>query len=526
MSGVLGEPCNELEFLYESDASSSFLVIRCEDKIIEYQVRMLENNDIKYIVPVEVIKKEGVNHYFYNITSKISLSLYVKRHKLNVEEFLKLLLGISASISDSACYLLTPSNFVLNAEYVYIDPETLDAMLVYIPAAISGDTACTLQSFVLELLMQHIHEEGFGSGNIVQRILSEVKSEMFNIKTFITLLNGLLYVREEKAPQKFGSEQNYCNKILENYDRNDKIEEKHTKKEKTVGKHIISPVIPAVILQFLMGGIVYMCRGLLYSAGKNPAVTFAAVILIVLSVEVLIFRKLQALKLFSIRSIDKNKDNSITDVTDVNLGQKVCNENAVLPVANKGNSVLHRLLERENGWTVKRLSKRGGYDLNGDSTVERRKSSINRQCGEDIVCFENAANVMETRMEAIYDYKPIENSLVNQKTEQLGKMPNGICMLRHADKLSGEKDIVIDKDEFIIGRLSGHVDHVLHNNAVGKLHAEFIRRNGSCYIKDLNSINGTYINSQRIESNKEIELNDNDKILLANCEFIYIAGHV
>lgn len=517
MSGVLCEPCNELEFLYESDASSSFLVIRCEDKIIEYQVRMLENNDIKYIVPVEVIKKEGVNHYFYNITSKISLSLYVKRHKLNVEEFLKLLLGISASISDSACYLLTPSNFVLNAEYVYIDPETLDAMLVYIPAAISGDTACTLQSFVLELLMQHIHEEGFGSGNIVQRILSEVKSEMFNIKTFITLLNGLLYVREEKAPQKFGSEQNYCNKKLEDYDRNDKIEEKHTEKEKISGKYTVSPVIPAVILQFLMGGIIYICRGILYSAGENPAVTFAAVILIVLSVEVLIFRKLQSLKLFNIRRVSKNKDISITDATGVTAGHGVRSENEEFSVARKENSVLHRLLESDNGRTDKWLSKRIGDILNSDETADRQKNSI---------ISEDTSNVMETCVEAIHNYYPFDNCLEHQKTEQLQKTPRGVCMLKHAGKLSGEKDIIIDKDDFIIGRLSGHVDYVLHNNAVGKLHAEFIRRNGSCYIKDLNSINGTYINSQRIESNKEIELNDNDNILLANCEFIFIAGQV
>jgi len=85
----------------------------------------------------------------------------------------------------------------------------------------------------------------------------------------------------------------------------------------------------------------------------------------------------------------------------------------------------------------------------------------------------------------------------------------------------GEKDIVIDRDEFIVGRLAGYVDHALHSNAVGKLHAVFVRRNGCCYVRDLNSLNGTYINGKRIESNKEILLRNNDTLRLANCEFIF-----
>ena len=46
MSEIAGETIKELEFIYESDAASSFLVIRCAGRVIEYQAAMLENNDI------------------------------------------------------------------------------------------------------------------------------------------------------------------------------------------------------------------------------------------------------------------------------------------------------------------------------------------------------------------------------------------------------------------------------------------------------------------------------------------------
>ncbi|MGI6668122.1 MAG: hypothetical protein ACOX4M_01330 [Acetivibrionales bacterium] len=51
--------------------------------------------------------------------------------------------------------------------------------------------------------------------------------------------------------------------------------------------------------------------------------------------------------------------------------------------------------------------------------------------------------------------------------------------MKSTGRRSGDEDIIIDKDEFIIGRLAGHVDYVINNNAVGKLHAELIYKNGS-----------------------------------------------
>ncbi|HAA43331.1 MAG TPA: hypothetical protein DCE02_04930, partial [Ruminiclostridium sp.] len=83
------------------------------------------------------------------------------------------------------------------------------------------------------------------------------------------------------------------------------------------------------------------------------------------------------------------------------------------------------------------------------------------------------------------------------------------------------EEIKITKPEFLIGRLKGQVDYVTENKAIGKVHAEIITRDGKYFLKDLNSKNGTYLNNERLNSNTEYEIKDNDVIVFANSEYIF-----
>ena len=90
------------------------------------------------------------------------------------------------------------------------------------------------------------------------------------------------------------------------------------------------------------------------------------------------------------------------------------------------------------------------------------------------------------------------------------RVPCLISQLHPADK------ILLEKTTTLIGRLSDSVDHVIDNKAVGKMHAEIIRRDEKYYIIDLNSVNGTYINGERAVCNIETEIKNGDSIMLAN----------
>jgi acyl-CoA synthetase (AMP-forming)/AMP-acid ligase II len=76
--------------------------------------------------------------------------------------------------------------------------------------------------------------------------------------------------------------------------------------------------------------------------------------------------------------------------------------------------------------------------------------------------------------------------------------------------------IIIDKSSILVGRLAGSVDYVIDNNAVGKMHAEILKKDELFYIIDLNSVNGTFVNGERIVCNTETIIKNGDKITLAN----------
>ncbi len=533
MSGSSGNT-KELEFRYESSSTSSFLVIDCRARILEFQARMLENNDIRYVVPVEAVKSEGTCHLYYNITSRIPLLMYLKRYKLNRVEFLRLFLSLSSSIINSAGYLLSSSNFLFDPEYVYIEPDTMEARLIYIPAESEDHCGGTLQTLVSDVLMQHINEAGFG-GNLVQRILSEIKSETFSLKSFMILVNELLYGDEAGGVPARPPEQDSCEKILENSCKKDKIEEKQEYKENKENKENINAdvfprlVVPAVLLQLIMGGIVFMCRGFLDNVGENRTATYAAVLMIIVAVDVLIFKRLQALKLLKTSS-DSGSQQSVPEdkpeqmVTDRQLSR---NETSASKAYQRLKKLTDSALPEKNKEFDRNIQYvNSTFDTNAvlsNEPVCRHEgitTAIDRDLPRGADAGTDAGNIDHMDGEV-----PDDIALrYIQKTEILGNNTKKVHMLKSRGRFANDRDIVIDRDEIIIGRLQGHVDHVLLNNAVGKLHAELICRNGSCFVKDLNSINGTFVNEVRIESNKEVELKNNDSLQFANSEFVYLCS--
>lgn len=84
---------------------------------------------------------------------------------------------------------------------------------------------------------------------------------------------------------------------------------------------------------------------------------------------------------------------------------------------------------------------------------------------------------------------------------------------------TGEK-IAVSKSVFRIGKEPEFADYLIADNpAVSRSHANFLVKNGCCYVTDTNSTNHTYVNGAMIQSNLETNLGDGDLVRLANEEF-------
>ncbi len=83
----------------------------------------------------------------------------------------------------------------------------------------------------------------------------------------------------------------------------------------------------------------------------------------------------------------------------------------------------------------------------------------------------------------------------------------------------------IDRPVFRIGQERGKVDYAVSDNpVVSRLHAEILTEQDGCYIRDLHSRNGTFVNGTRLEAEQRIRLKDGDRFVLANEEFEFRTG--
>lgn len=88
---------------------------------------------------------------------------------------------------------------------------------------------------------------------------------------------------------------------------------------------------------------------------------------------------------------------------------------------------------------------------------------------------------------------------------------------------NGNLEIIISKEEFLIGKQEGSVDFALSiSNAISRIHCKIVTVNDIAYIEDLKSSNGTSVNGRRLSQSERMVLKHGDKIMIANQEFAVI----
>jgi len=102
-------------------------------------------------LPLDIRQKDAKYNFYYNITSKLALSQYLKRNKLKRNDFINIFKDITKTILSAKDYLLSDRSFILNEDYIFIDPNTMDVSLVYLPLNIENNVNEQLKKFHHEL---------------------------------------------------------------------------------------------------------------------------------------------------------------------------------------------------------------------------------------------------------------------------------------------------------------------------------------------------------------------------------------
>lgn len=128
---------NQLKTEYKRDFKNNYMLISFEEEeeadIEKYEFKMLENNYISGLMKFKLVKENEKTIFCYDITSKQSLSRILEYKPIGLEDIKKIVLGIIRAITNMERFLLGTYGLLLNTDYIYADPESLDLALCYLP---------------------------------------------------------------------------------------------------------------------------------------------------------------------------------------------------------------------------------------------------------------------------------------------------------------------------------------------------------------------------------------------------------
>lgn len=482
-------------FEFESDSSASYLVLRNaqEDKLQKLQVEMMEQNPNSGIIPLSLRVKNNEYMIFYNITSKITLNQLLKRKSLKKNEFLDLLISISKTISECKNYYAYDKNFAIDGDLIYVNPANLDTSLIYIPVSFQVSFKDVFIDFVKKLIDDVVRIDENEDMGFIQRIRVQLREDIFSMHEFIRVLNGFRY----KSDAKDDPNKNYIHETMVRNNQNNVMD--IGKNDSSKQKSAINIPPPAVGEKrqkaqksnntFVpmrdnsstdsSGTILVYPKNLIYAAiGLQAAVIIVLVI--------------------SFIGVLKSRNQDFTIVLGVGI-----------VVGAIDFLIMRKLLDKNKMIPASRSENRSKGDRNiGDRYIKKVEDAK-----PDVV------KVLEGGIRGPVNEPGTEILCDNCKDDTvLLKEVTGLPYL--IGKNDGENiRIIINKDSFLIGRLKSQVDCEINNSSVSKIHSEIIKKEGHYYIKDLNSSNGTYVNSERIKSNFEFEIKNHDVIRIANVEF-------
>lgn len=442
-----------LKFRYESDMLASYAMLEFDGGIdpSKHQTEMIAQNPSTGFIPFSIRREDEKVRIYYNITSKLPLSQHLSRKTLSKGEFLDLLRSINRNIMSYVNYYLDISGFVLDEDFMYINPSTGDTSLIYVPLPLERDFVKDYKSLITNLIVNTVNLDDNTSDNFLQKLLSYLKMEQFNLKDFNKLLTDLKSSCTERVYAGNSAYTEVEGSVKE------KAPSEYAFSVSTHAEHEIKPSIIFVQAVFILA-LAALCLFLVLKRNADVE-TVAGVAIIAAALDALFLSKIAS------------KDRGDTLIEERKVGKKD---------KHQGKQNADRPLKAKAA-------------VKPDAAINRCSG---RQLSDDYI-------------------KAYDTVVIGSNTGMLPSL-NGI------GAQSAER-IVISKDRFVIGRLKSYVDYIIDCNLVGKVHAEITRKGNSCFIKDLNSKNGTYINGEKIPSNEEHEIKDNDRVRFANIEYIFRA---
>ena len=474
-------------------------------EVVDFQVNMINTNENRGLVELEKYVFNNDTYLKYCVTGYENLKDYIASNEIDADTFKQILKSIAKIINESSDLLLEVNNFTLDLDTVYIDTKTLEIKLINIPIVETSnrnidEKYIELVSEMVKTLLTSLKIKD-GSGEFILKTNKFISTNYVSINKIVEFMDEQTVepiIKKEESIKKEEVKIYSENKINKEVINTNPIKEKEVikienKPKETVKAPIQQPVKPKIKQEIkpkanstaktkpkasepqVIEKYKYKTSNIIVTIILQPII-----LAIILGMSILpgvgIVQILGGAVAMLVLDII-----AIKNLLDPKKKQKV------KMVAKQTNKVKNK---KEN----KSISK--NKEVNKTSNKSKSKAKINKEIENDDA-----------------------TDFLDDSTDFLDDATCFLDVKAYLENNNGQT-VDIDSDEFIIGRQARLQEWITVKN-IGRNHAKILNMNGKYFIQDLESKNGTSLNSIRLNPGEAVELNDGDTITISELKITF-----
>lgn len=136
----------KVRFKRELNKNLMIIDADCEN----YEIRMVANNQIRFLLPVRIDEWNNEESFCYDITSKQSMTSAFAKRKMGKEEINSFLYSLDTVGTEAKRYLVDERNIITDPEYIYWDNGCENVYWTFNPSQEENNDLLKLAEFILE----------------------------------------------------------------------------------------------------------------------------------------------------------------------------------------------------------------------------------------------------------------------------------------------------------------------------------------------------------------------------------------
>lgn len=504
-------------FTYERKGTSTYLVypIDASEEVDTMCLGMITNNSIKGLVPTTSIVLNGQRLVQYDVSSKVTA-----KQILSDVVTSKRLLGIFSGIADALLaaeeYMISPDNFVMDLEYMYVDVSDFHTQLVCLP--VQKEQADFDLAVFLKEIMFRIRIDQSENNAYFTRLLNVLNTERaFSLQDFKKVVDELRMGTVQKTVKEVPRQepvkatpvfQQRVEPVQSQIPREPQAVKMPVKQQAPV-KPVspVNPVNPVMATPRIpnVPNVEKAAAGLLPNGEKPMSMMYL----------LQHYSKENAAKYKAQKELMKNQKPAAQPKPTQSKKNKSKKQDQAIPAFQIPG-------QTNSGFAVPSAPMDGQATSQVMPQVPQSAPQVQSVIEQVMNERQEAAQAVQTgHMD--FGKTTILDEGDSGKTVVLGMNSQDHPMKAMLVRRKNNEQILLDKETFKIGKQQGYVDYLIRDNAaISHSHANIVKKGNQYYIVDTNSTNHVFVNGQEITCNEEIPITSGAIIRLANEEFEFL----